>query len=123
MGFVELVTGGQAKKQDRKPVEPRCRGYMPVETISLMEGWRQVEAGTWRGVGLLDVLNGFTHTWGRQIIIAEPGRDRGKLLAQYPKVMIFTPNEFMDAVTGWPENSATILAKRTFAGDIVGSVA
>lgn len=90
------------------------QGFHPVEQIDLAEGWRQIVAGQWRGVGLLDVLEPLQHTWGRKIIITEPGRDRGKLQAQYPGLMIFTPEEFQDAVNGWPGNAGEILAMRVF---------
>jgi len=95
-------------------------GFREVEQIDLADGWRQIVSGRWRGIGLLDVQEGQRHTWGRQVLIVEPGRDRGKLQAHYPGLMIFTPQEFMDAVEHWPENAATIQAKRTFAGDIQG---
>ena len=54
------------------------------------------------------------------MLIVEPGRDRRKLQAHYPGLMIFTPQEFMDAVEHWPENTAAIQAKKTFQGDIQG---
>ena len=120
MGFVELVTGGQAKKQERKQAEPKRQGFYPVDKIDIAEGWQQIITGTWRGVGLLDVQEPLHYEWGRQIIITEPGRDRGKLQTQYPGTMIFEPKEFQDAVNGWPDNAALIKAKRTFAGAIQG---
>ena len=94
--------------------------FREVEQIDLAEGWRQLVAGTWRGIGLLDVQEAFWHIWGRQIILAEPGTDRSKLQAHYPGRMIFTPAEFMDAVEHWPENEGVMLAKRIFNGDIQG---
>lgn len=120
MGFVELVTIGKTKKQEQKPAEPKRQGFHPVEEIGLAKGWRQIMAGEWRGVGLLNVLDPLHYEWGRQIIIMEPGRDRVKLQAQYPGLMIFGPKEFQDAVNGWPDNAALIKAKRTFTGDIQG---
>ena len=101
-----------------KPTEPKRQGFREVEQIDLAEGWRQIVAGEWKGIGLLDVLEGGQHIWGRQIIIAEHGANRDKLMAHYPGLMIFTPQEFMDAVEHWPENAATIQAKKTFQGDI-----
>ena len=120
MGFVELVTGGQTKKQEQKPAEPKRQGFYPVEEISIAEGWRQIITSEWRGVGLLDVQEPLQYEWGRQILIVEPGRDRGRLQAQYRRTMIFEPAEFQDAVSNWPENAALILAKRTFVGKIMG---
>ena len=98
--------------------EPKRQGFLEVEQIGLADGWRQIVAGEWKGVGLLDVLEGQQHTWGRRIIIAEPGRDRGKLQENYPGTMIFEPAEFRDAVEHWPGNAAAIQAKKTFSGDI-----
>ena len=114
---------GKIDNEQRETVEPKRRGFHEVERIDLAEGWRQVVAGKWRGIGLLEVLEGGRHIWGRQVLIAEPGRDRRKLQEHYPGVMIFTPAEFMDAVNGWPENAATIQAKKIFKGDIGGGAA
>ena len=95
----------------------------PLETITLAEGWQQLAAGAWRGVGLLTVLEPLLYEWGSQVVIAEPGRDRKKLQQQFPKAMIFNPAEFIDAVNGWPDNAAVILAKRIFQGEIMEVVA
>lgn len=108
------------KREVTKVTEPRRQGFHSVAQIDLAEGWRQIVASQWRGVGLLDVLDGQRHIWGKQIIIAESAANREKLQANYPGVMIFTPQEFIDAVEHWPDNAATIQAKRTFAGDIQG---
>ena len=101
-----------------KPTKER-RGFHEVEKVDLIEGWRQIIAGQWRGIGLLDVLEPLRHTWGSQILIAEPGRDRGKLQTHYPGLMIFTPKEFQDAVKHWPDNSGVILAERIFDVEIL----
>ena len=106
------------KREVTKPTEPKPKGFHEVEQIDIAEGWRQIVAGEWKGIGLLDVLEEQRRVWGRQVIIAEPGRERGKLQEHYPGVMIFTPTEFMDAVEHWPDNAATIQAKKTFQGDI-----
>jgi hypothetical protein len=119
MGFVELVTGEGTKDLKQKPAEPKRRGFYPAEKIDLADGWRQIIAGEWRGVGLLDVMEPLLYEWGRRIIIAEPGRDRRKLQTYYPGLMIFEPKEFQDAVNGWPDNIGVVLAKRMFNGDIV----
>ena len=100
--------------------KPKRQGFHEVEQIDIAEGWRQIVAGQWRGIGRLDVQEGQRHIWGKQIIIAEPAANRGKLQEHYPGVMIFTPAEFMDVVEHWPENAATIQAKKTFQGDIQG---
>ena len=100
--------------------KPKRQGFREIEQIDLATGWRQIVAGQWRGIGLLDVLEPLRHTWGRRVLIVEPGRDRRKLQEYYPNAMIFAPAEFMDVVEHWPENAATIQAKRTFAGDIQG---
>ena len=96
------------------------RGFREVEQIDIATGWRQILAGRWRGVGLLEVLEPQQYTWGKQIIIAELGRDRRKLQEHYPGLMIFTPAEFRDAVEHWPDNEGVILAKRIFNGEIMG---
>ena len=111
---------GKVGSEQCSTVEPKRSGFHEVEQINLSEGWRQMVAGHWHGVGLLEVLDGQRHIWGRQIIIAESGRDRRRLQEHYPGLMIFTPAEFMDAVEHWPENAATIQAKKTFQGDIQG---
>ena len=107
------------KNEVSKPTEPKRQGFRVVEQIDLAEGWRQIVTGQWKGIGILNVMED-QHIWGRQIIIAEPGANHDKLMAHYPRMMIFTPQEFRDAVEHWPENAATIQAKRTFAGDIQG---
>ena len=104
----------------QSPAAFKPKGFHEVEQIDIAEGWRQIVAGQWRGIGRLDVQEGQRHIWGRQIIIVEPAANRGKLQEHYPGVMIFTPAEFMDAVEHWPENAATIQAKKTFHGDIQG---
>lgn len=107
-----------SETETTKPTKER-RGFREVEQIDVAEGWRQIVTGRWRGVGLLGVQESLRHTWGRQIIIAEPGRDRRKLQAYYPGLMIFEPKEFQDAVNGWPDNAGVVLAKRVFNGEIM----
>ncbi|NMC31227.1 MAG: hypothetical protein GYA36_02045 [Veillonellaceae bacterium] len=117
-----LVAGQNPKNtcDTSVPVSVTGGGFREVEQIDLAEGWRQLVAGTWRGIGLLDVQEALWPIWGRQIILVEPGTDRSKLQAHYPGRMIFTPVEFMDAVEHWPENEGVMLAKRIFNGDIQG---
>ena len=103
-----------------KPTEPKRQGFREIEQIDLTEGWQQIVTGQWKGIGILSVMEEGWHVWGRQIIIAEPGANRDKLMAYYSGIAIFSPEEFRDAVEHWPENAATIQAKRTFAGDIQG---
>ena len=128
LAIVEAEADDEAKQQGFQAVEMqsrvalKSREFHEVEQIDLAEGWRQIVAGEWKGIGLLDVLEEQRRVWGRQVIIAEPGRERGKLQEHYPGVMIFTPAEFMDAVEHWPENAATIQAKKIFRGDIRGGV-
>lgn len=110
---------GKIDNEQRPIVEPKRSGFREVEQIDLAEGWRQMVAGRWRGIGLLEVLEE-QHIWGRQVLIAEPAANRDKLQEHYPGVMIFTPAEFMGAVEHWPENEGVILAKRMFNGEIVG---
>ena len=109
---------GKIGSEQCSTVEPKRQGFHAVEEIDLAEGWRQIRAGEWKGIGLLDVLEE-QRQWGRRIIIAEPAANRGKLQAHYPGLMIFTPAEFMDAVEHWPENEGVILAKRMFNGEII----
>ena len=124
LAIVEAEADDEAKQQGFQAVEMqsrvalKSREFHEVEQIDLAEGWRQIVVGEWKGVGLLDVLEGHQDTWGRRIIIAEPGRDRRKLRQNYPGAMIFTPAEFQDAVEHWPGNAAAIQAKKTFFGDI-----
>ena len=113
MDYLAII---EAESDDK----PRRQGFHSVEEIDLADGWQQIVAGEWRGIGLLELLEGWWHIWGRRVLIVEPGRDRGKLQKYYPNAMIFAPAEFMDVVEHWPENAATIQAKRTFAGDIQG---
>ena len=113
---------GKIDNEQLPTAEPRRLGFREVEQINLSEGWRQMVAGRWRGIGLLDVMEGQRHIWGRQVLIVEPGRDRRKLQECYPGVMIFAPAEFMDAVEHWPENEGVVLAKKFFNGIILGGV-
>ena len=113
---------GKIDNEQRPIIEPKRQGFREVEQLDLTEGWRQIVVGQWRGIGLLDVLEEGRRIWGRQVLIVEPERDRRKLKEYYPGVMVFTPAEFMDAVNGWPENAATIQAKKIFKGDIAGGV-
>ena len=114
---------GKIGGEQRPTIEPKRQGFHEVEQIDLADGWRQMVAGQWRGIGLLDVLEEQRDAWGRQAIIADPRADRRKLQTHYPGVMIFTPAEFIDAVNGWPDNAATIQAKKIFRGDIAGGAA
>ena len=107
------------KREVSKPTEPKRQGFHVIEQIDIAEGWRQIVAGEWQGIGLLDVQED-QDVWGRQIIIADAGANRGKLQAHYPGVAIFAPEEFRDAVEHWPDDAATIRAKKTFRGDIQG---
>ena len=138
MGFYEAVADSTektvknieppSKRREIQAVEMQSpaafkpKGFHEVEQIDIAEGWRQIVAGQWRGIGRLDVQEGQRHIWGKQIIIAEPAANRGKLQEHYPGVMIFTPAEFMDAVEHWPENEGVVLAKKFFNGIILGGV-
>ena len=119
MGFVELVTREQTEKQDQRTVEPKRRGFHPVESIRLTDGMQDIVAGRWRGIGLLDVLEGYTHIFGRQVLIVEPGKDRHRLREQYAGVMRFEPQEFLDVIESWPESEGIVRAKRAFAGNVI----
>ncbi len=107
------------KREVTKPTEPKRQGFREVEQVDLVAGWQQIVAGEWKGIGVLNVQDD-QHVWGGRIIIAEPGANRDKLAAYYPGLMIFTPQELRDAVDHWPENAATVQAKKTFQGDIQG---
>ena len=98
---------GKIDNEQRPIVEPKRSGFREVEQIDLAEGWMQMVAGRWRGIGLLEVLEE-QHIWGRQVLIVEPGRDRDKLQEHYPGLMVFTPAEFRDVVEHWPENEGVV---------------
>ena len=114
---------GKISLEQQAIVEPKRSGFHDVEQIDIAEGWQQMVAGQWQGIGLIDVQDGQRDTWGQQILIADHRADRRKLQAHYPGMMIFTPAEFVDAVNDWPDNAATIQAKRIFRGDIAGGAA
>ena len=120
MGFYEAVVDSTEMSVKNIEPPPKRQGFREIEQIDLTEGWQQIVTAQWKGIGILDVLEGGQHIWGKQVLIVEHGRDRRKLQEHYPGMMIFEPAEFMDAVDHWPENAATIQAKRTFAGDIQG---
>jgi len=101
-----------------EPTKAISDKYIPVEKISLVEGWQQIITESWQGVGLLEVLPEQQSVWGAHVLIAEHGVDRAALQAQYPKVMIFEPNEFRAAVKAWPDNESVIQCKRAFNGQV-----
>ena len=111
---------GKIDNEQRPTVEPKRSGFHEVQQIDIAEGWRLIVADRWRGIGLLDVLEGQQFAWGRQIIVAESECDCRKLQEHYPGLMIFTPAELRDAVEHWPGNEGVILAKRIFNGKIMG---
>ena len=120
------IVGRWREKIESEPkatFSPKYKSFHPVEAVSMAEGMKDIIAGRWRGIGLLDVLDGQTHIWGKQILIAESGIDRHRLRAAYPGTMIFTPAEFLDVVEGWPESEGLIRAKRAFLGHIAGGAA
>ena len=100
-------------------IEQKPKGFHPVETASLVDGMRQIIAGTWDGIGLLETLDGYTHIFGRQVLIVADGIDRHRLQTAYPGMMIFKPAEFLDAINDWPDTESAILAKRIFNGEIL----
>ena len=106
--------------EQQSTVEQKPKGFRSVETISLVDGMREIIAGTWAGIGLLETLPEQQAIWGKQVLIVEQGRDRQRLQEQFTGTMIFEPKEFLDIVERWPETESLVRAKRAFAGDIVG---
>ena len=102
--------------------KPKRPAFREVEQISLADGMQQIIAGTWQGIGLLDTLDGYTHIFGRQVLIVADGIDRHRLQTAYPGTMIFDPAEFLDVISDWPETEGVILAKRIFNGEIIGGI-
>ena len=103
-------------------IEQKPKGFHLVETVSLVDGMRQIISGTWEGIGLLETLDGHAHIFGRQVLIVADGIDRNRLQAAYPGTMIFDPAEFLDVISDWPETEGVILAKRIFNGEIIGGI-
>ncbi|MHC1761543.1 MAG: hypothetical protein AB9917_18920 [Negativicutes bacterium] len=120
MGFYEAVV--DSTEMNVKNIEPlpKRQGFRTVEQIDLATGWQQMVTGEWLGIGILDVIEEGWHVWGRQIIIAEPGANCGKLQAHYLGMMIFIPAEFRDIIERWPDSERLVMAKRVFTGDIQG---
>lgn len=126
LGFCEIVLGRiQSDKSSpatemQSQVAIKQKAFRPVEQIDLATGMQDIIAGTWEGIGLLDVMDGQTHIWGKQILIVETGIDRHRLKEQYSGMMIFTPAEFLDVMNDWPGTEGVIRAKRIFNGEIIG---
>ena len=108
--------------EQQSSIEQKPKGFRPVEQIDLATGMRQIIAGAWQGIGLLETLDGYTHIFGRQVVIVADGIDRNRLQAAYPGTMIFDPAEFLDVISDWPETEGVILAKRIFNGEIIGGI-
>ena len=121
MEYLALIENEQQINEMQSQGAIKPKGFRPVETVSLIDGMQDIIAGRWRGIGLLDVLDGYTHIFGQQVLIVEPGKDRHRLKEQYPATMIFEPAEFLDVIENWPESAGLVQAKRTFAGDVMAS--
>ena len=106
--------------QENKLFATKHENYIPVKTISLVDGWLEIESGKWQGVGLLDVLEENIHVFGKQVIVAESDHER--LREQFPQLMIFTPDEFKQLVNDWPDSKMTVYALRRFDGQICNEV-
>ena len=117
----EKIANEQQANEMQSQVAINPKGFHQVETVPLVYGMQDIIAGRWRGIGLLDVLDGYTNLFGRQILIVEPGKDRHRLKEQYPAIMMFEPAEFLDIIECWPESEGIVQAKRTFAGDVMAS--
>ena len=100
--------------EQQASIEQKPKGFRPVEQIDLATGIRQIIAGAWTGIGLLETLDGHTHIFGRQVLIVADGIDRHRLREKFPGVMIFTSVEFLDVISDWPETEGVRLAKRIF---------
>ena len=123
MDYLALVESEQpaTEKQPASAIKPK--GFRPVEQIDLLTGMRQIIAGAWTGIGLLETLDGNTHVFGRQVLIVADGIDRHRLQTAYPGTMIFAPAEFLTVVNDWPESESVVRAKRAFGGVITGGAA
>ena len=128
MGFCEIVSGSiqSGKAQPATEMQPdsaiKPKGFRPVEQIDLLTGMRQIIAGAWQGIGLLETLDGHAHIFGRQVLIVADGIDRHRLQAACRGAMIFKPAVFLDVMNDWPETEGAILAKRIFNGEITGGI-
>ena len=105
--------------EQQPTIIPEKQGFHPVESISLTEGMQDIITGRWRGIGLLDVLEGYTHIFGRQVLLVEPSKNRHRLREQYAGAMMFEPQEFLDVIESWPESEGIVRAKRAFAGNVI----
>jgi len=103
--------------KESKHAEIIRQRYKPVETVSLIEGWRQLESGTWQGIGLLETLPDYTHIFGQEIIISD--RDYVELRQQFPNILILKPDEFKQIIDDWPESTVIVLTMRQFGGQLV----
>lgn len=122
MGFYEAVADSTEKSIKNKTTPPKRNGFHEVEQIELAEGWRQIVAGEWQGIGLLDVVES-QDVWGKRIIIADASANRKKLREYWPGVMIVLPAEFMEIINGWPDTEALVRTMRVFDAHIVGGAA
>ena len=109
--------------EQQSSIEQKSKGFRPVEQIDLATGIRQIIAGAWTGIGLLETLDGSTHVFGRRVLIVADGIDRHRLQTAYPGIMIFKPAEFLTVVNDWPSSEGAIRAKRAFGGLITGGAA
>ena len=96
--------------------ETKKQGFRPVDRVDLVAGWQDITAGTWEGVGLLEVLPDHQAIWGLRVLIVAEDIKRQRLQAVYQGTMIFTPAEFLDVVERWPESTGLVQAKRAFGG-------
>ena len=122
MGFCEIVSGSiqsgkaQPATETQSQAAIKQKGFRPVDRVDLVAGWQDITAGTWEGVGLLEVLPDQQTIWGLQVLIVAEDINRQRLQAVYQGTMIFTPAEFLDVVERWPESTGLVQAKRAFGG-------
>ena len=90
--------------------------YKPVGNVSLADGIKEILEGTWTGVGILETLDGWTHLFGKRVIVAD--RDREGLRKQFPDLLIFSPDDFKWIVEDWPKSEMIVYALRQFDGEL-----
>ena len=117
-GDVVSVEENKVAETEKSNAAPRQ--YRPVETLSLLEGWRRIEAGQVDGAFFLEVMEPMQYTWGPRVIVTD--RDRGEVREQFPEVLIFTPPEFQEIIKDWPESEGAVLALRVFKGALIKEV-
>lgn len=107
-------------RTERQPIiGEKQPSFQPVEKIEMVDAMLQIIAGQWQGIGVWNVLQEMQSIWGQQVLVVETGANQSGLRQNYPEMMIFEPNEFLDIVRCWPESEGIVRAKRAFSGQVV----